>query len=280
MSRNRASTTLSFVGLSAVVIAAGVAIGYYGFGGMHTSQPVSDAPAIQESAAPVSAPSPAPTAPVTIRPERSSSNYTAPGAPRIHILEDKNAPLDSSPSPHAVHHRNDNADTTDIPTPDVEASQEGTDTSRDTPDGTIPAVKSPDTTSSNDQSAPPDAGSGTPNSTPSPTTAPAQNSAQAGKALDSEASQTGDKGGTSKATQGRAQYRVQAGSFANADNAKDYVKALHSQGMDANLQTEQQGDKTVYKVQVGAFRNRADADQAAAGYRQKGVPVTVSPITP
>ena len=38
--------------------------------------------------------------------------------------------------------------------------------------------------------------------------------------------------------------------------------------------------KTVYKVQVGAYRSRAAADDAAADFRQKGVPVTVSPVTP
>ena len=78
----------------------------------------------------------------------------------------------------------------------------------------------------------------------------------------------------------QSHYRVQAGSFANAGNARDYVSTLHDHGYDANLRTERRGDKTVYKVQMGAFRNRSDADQAADGLRRNGVPVTVSPSIP
>ena len=58
------------------------------------------------------------------------------------------------------------------------------------------------------------------------------------------------------------------------------MNSLHDRGLDADLRTERQGEKTVYKVQVGAYRSRADADDAATDLRHKGVPVTVSPVSP
>ena len=122
---------------------------------------------------------------------------------------------------------------------------------------------------------------GTTNPTPAgaPTASkPHEHSREPGPS-DPEASQTGDTANSGKSA-GAVQYRVQSGSFANAGNASDYVSTLHDHGYDANVRTERRGDKTVYKVQMGAFRNRTDADQAAAGLRRSGVPVTVSPVSP
>ena len=106
------------------------------------------------------------------------------------------------------------------------------------------------------------------------TPAPSNNAAP-----DAEGGQTGDAGGAGKPG-GRAHYRVQAGAFADAGDARDYVNSLHDHGYPADLRSEHQDGKTVYKVQVGAYRDRAAADQAATDFRHNGVPVTVSPVNP
>ena len=206
-------------------------------------------------------PRPPRPAPVPVTPKRKptqvSSDYTAPNAPRIHIVEDKTPTLnDSADRP---------TDTTDIPTPDVEASQQG--------DNASSTATSPDR--ANTVSPGPD--------TPPTSATPS----------DPEASQTGTTGGDTEVNQTgtanpdgspqpdtRASYRIQAGTFADAANARDLVNSLHDKGMDANIRTERQGDKTVYKVQVGAYHSRAAADDAATDFRSKGVPVTVSPVNP
>ena len=292
MARNNTGNVLRFLLLGTVTVAGGAAIGYYVIGGPHSGSQAPDAAAIQQSPVPAAPDtSPAPT-PHKIARAHLSTDYTAPGAPRIRIVEDKTPTLnDSAVGPHDAHSDTNASDATDIPTPDAEASQQadgspvapskaGRSAADATSDTTAPLT--PPATPPSPKTTTPDPESnqtGAPGVATTPSSAPAVPPAVGTATTDPEASQTGSAGRSAK-TGGRAQYRVQAGSFADAGNARDYVNSLHDRGYDADLHSEHKGDKTIYQVQVGAYRNRTSADQAATDMRRSGVPVTVSPVNP
>ena len=278
VARNHSGNVLGILALGVATVAGGAAIGYFMIGGVRPSPPSSDAAGIQEApvpAGPAAAPAPAPHK--TARAARANSDYTAPGAPRVHIVEDKTPTLnDSAARPRGPEQSSASTDTADIPTPDVEASQQGTDASRPAaPSNAVPGSDTPPAAKTSPDSEAGQAGAPRP-ATPRPSSDADYEHVNGTPPADSEASQAG---GSGKATS-HASYRVQAGSFADAGNARDYVNSLHDRGYAADLHPERQGDKTIYKVQVGAYRSRAAAADAAADFRQKGVPVTVSPVSP
>ena len=65
-------------------------------------------------------------------------------------------------------------------------------------------------------------------------------------------------------TAGRAgRWIVQVGAFGNAEAARDVVKKLTAKGYPAFLVNPAAGMPTIYRVRVGGYANRPDADQVA-----------------
>ncbi len=265
MARRRGSNPFGVLALVGVTVAAGAALGYYVIGGAHPNGSASDTPGVQEaSAPPASVPAPMPTAHPLVH-VHPNSDYTAPGAPRIHIVEDRTPTLASPGHRPMTTTAPDVTTATDIPTPDVEASQQGGSVAAPpaTPDTPAPDPEAGQTGTPVAPPAPPRGQGGGLNTAPTP---------------DPEAGQTGIA--PTALTSQRAQYRIQAGSFGSAQDAQDYVNTLQGKGVDASVSPQRQGGQTVYKVQVGAYHDHDAAEQAASSFRRQGVPVTVAPITP
>jgi len=69
-------------------------------------------------------------------------------------------------------------------------------------------------------------------------------------------------------------YAVQVGSFSNADNAKNIIRELASKGYDAY--TEEGADK-MYRVKVGKFKLRQEAQDTQAKLSGQGYPTKICP---
>ena len=259
MARSSSNSVLKYVGGGVAAIVGGVAIGLV-IGDMRASH--SSEQVVQQPAPVVSAPAPSSAAPPALRP-RANGNYTAPGAPRI-VIHEESAP---------ILRRVDRA----APTPpaDTEASQEAP------PVQVKPAKDSSDT-------APTDSAGGsatTPAATPGDTAPPAEDNKppappaapsdpdfeHVGKPGDAE---SGQEGG------GKAQFRVQTGSYTDESNARSIADQLRGQGYTASTRSEREGDHLVYKVQAGAYRSKNGANKAAGDLQKKGFPAYVAPITP
>ena len=95
VARNSGGNVFRNVVLVVATIAGGASLGYYVIGGAHPSQ-TPNTPGVQEAPMPPApAPAPAPVTPQR-KPTQVSSDYTAPNAPRIHIVEDKTPTLNDS----------------------------------------------------------------------------------------------------------------------------------------------------------------------------------------
>lgn len=261
MARSNSNGALKVVGVGAAAIVGGVAIGYL-FGGVRASH--SSEQVVQQPAPPLSAPVAPSAAPPTLRP-RANGNYTAPGAPRIVIREE------STPTLRRV-------DRTVPPAPaDTEASQEAA------PPVKVRPAKEPSDAAPLDSAAPND--TAPPPAAPAPDTPPATDDSKppappapadpdferVGKPGDAE---SGQEGG------GKAQFRVQTGSYTDESNARSIADQLRGQGYTASTRSEREGDHLVYKVQAGAYRSRNGANKAAGDLQKKGFPAYVAPITP
>ena len=262
MARSNSYGTLKAVGFVAAAVVGGTAIGLL-IGGGRGAHPVEQV--VQQPATELAVPAvPPAAAPPTLR-ARTNGNYTAPGAPRIVIREE------SAPTLRQVNRT--------VPTPpaDTEASQEaappvkvklpketsdapatdGTDATAAVPKPTSPAT---DTTPAADDSKP-----------PAPPPAPADpDFERVGKPGDAESGQEG----------GKAQFRVQTGSYADESNARSIADQLRGQGYSASTHSEREGDHMVFKVQAGAYRSKNGANKAAGDLQRKGFPAYVAPINP
>ncbi len=261
------------------VIAGGAALGYL-LGNTRLPHP-----AEQGSQPPVSATlTPAPKLnPSLIHPHLANGNYTAPGAPRI-VIEEQRQPILRRVSPPPA------------PAADPEASQEAT---VPVPKTTLPPQAAPAT------GTPATPSTDTPATTPTPaispgTTTPAVNAAPpspppapadpdfehvngAPAPADPEAGQQGGRTQNGKPqtdTRERAQFRVQTGAYTDESNARSVADTLRSQGFSASTRSERDGDHLVYKVQVGAFRSKDGASKAAGDLQKKGYPAFISPMIP
>ncbi len=265
MARNNSNSTLKFVGAATAAIVGGIAIGYL-FGGAHTPRPAE--PVVEQPTPVVSTPTSS-LKPPTIRPRATNGNYTAPGAPHIVIQEEK------TPILRRV------ARTAPPETTDPEAPQEAAPPVKPNkpaapvkPSDAAPSDTSttPTPTTPTDTSAPPatdNSGSSTPPSAP---TAPSDPDFEhVGKPADPESNQQGG---------GKAQFRVQTGSYTDESKARSDADALRSEGFTTSTRSEREGDHMVYKVQVGAYKSRAGASKAADDLQKKGYPAYVSPIAP
>ena len=261
MARSNSYGTLKAVGFGVAAIVGGTAIGLL-IGGGRGSHPVEQV--VQQPATELSVPTAPPAAPPTLR-AHTNGNYTAPGAPRIVIREE------SAPTLRQVNR------TAPPPPADTEASQEvappvkvklpketseapatdGTTTDNAAPTPTSPAA---DTAPVPDDSKP-----------PAPPPAPADpDFERVGKPGDAESGQEG----------GKAQFRVQTGSYTDESNARSIADQLRGQGYSASTHSEREGDHMVYKVQAGAYRSKNGANKVAGDLQKKGFPAYVAPITP
>ena len=262
MARSNSNAALKVVGVGAAAIVGGVAIGYL-IGGVRTSHPSEQV--IQQPAPPLSAPAVPAAAPPTLRP-RANGNYTAPGAPRIVIREE------SAPTLRRV-------DRTIPAAPvDTEASQEAAPPVKVKPSQAPSDVLPSDSAAGGDTTpAPattPDAVTPPPDDSkpPAPPAAPADpDFERVGKPGDSE---------SGKGDGGKAQFRVQTGSYTDESNARSIADQLRGQGYTASTHSEREGDHLVYKVQAGAYRSKSGATKAAGDLQKKGFPAYVAPITP
>ena len=261
MARNQSNTGLKIAGAATAAIVGGVAIGYL-IAGTHTPQTV-EAPTPQPAPI-VSTPTPPVKLPVA-RPHTGNGDYSAPGAPRIAIREE------STPIMRRV------TQTPGVVT-DAEASQEvappvkptrmkpaddaaklNADTGGDA--GTPPAPADGNASATTPTPPVPD--------TPTPPAPADPDFEHVGKPADPE---SGQEGG------GKAQFRVQTGSYNDESKARSDADELRSQGFNTSTRSEREGDHLVYKVQVGAYKSKGGADKAAEDLQKKGYPAYISPI--
>lgn len=257
MARSNSYGTLKAVGFGAAAIVGGTAIGLL-IGGGRASHPSEQV--VQQPAPELSVPA---APPATLR-AHANGNYTAPGAPHIVIREE------SAPTLRRVDR------TVPAPPADTEASQEAA------PPVRVKPAKEP----SDAQPADNAAGDAAPApTTPATDTAPAADDSRppapppapadpdferVGKPGDAESGQEG----------GKAQFRVQTGSYTDESNARSIADQLRGQGYTASTHSEREGDHLVYKVQAGAYRSKGGANKAAGDLQKKGFPAYVAPITP
>lgn len=259
---NSSNNSVKYLAGSVAVVAVAFCIGYFVIGGSRP-QPTPPENVVPPNVAAPAAPAPAKPAIIARAPRTQNGEYTAPGAPRIRIVEERNPSLlDTSkmqPKPAAK-------------SSDSEASQEAAPTPK-----TVSTVISPtdagsdstDNTAPNTDTAPPDGG------TPSPTVTGTNPDPDTEKVSGTGAGEVGQDGVSSK-----TQFRVQAGSFVASENAKALADALRRRGYVTSTRAERDGDRTVYKVQVGAYRTKSAADKAAQDLQSSGYPASVSPTSP
>ncbi len=130
------------------------------------------------------------------------------------------------------------------------------------------------------------AGPGAPAASPQPTAVPATPpQATPGPAATSAAPATPAESPTSQRTPGvsgtreaapgqqAVLYKVQVGAFSTRENAEEREAALRRDGFSPYLVIE----RGLYKVRVGAFRNRATAEELAERVRARGYEVVIVP---
>lgn len=245
------------MGAAAVAIIGGVGIGYL-VGGARA--PRTGDQVVQPAPSAVSTPAPI-VAPTVPRPRAVNGDYTAPGAPRIAIREE------SAPVLRRV------IRTPLTPPADPEATQEAAPAPRplQVPESTQPSGNT--TGIAPDPS--PDSGAGTtPSPGPDPSTPPAPADPDFERVNKPADSEKGQEGG------GKAQFRVQTGSYTDESHARSVVDELRSKGYSSSTRSERDGDHVIYKVQVGAYRTKGGAGKAAEDLQKRGYPAYVSPISP
>jgi cell division septation protein DedD len=253
---------VKYAALVVVVIALGTAIGYYVIGGARDTHSVSAIPTTPAPAAETTVSPPAKSV-AQIHPHATNGNYTAPGAPHIRIVEEKTPSLTDE-----THTSSDDTPPRSTASSDSEASQE----SAPTPATQSASASAGDQTSDTPSSPPPADSSAAPDT--------ASSSSDADYEKTTVHSDTGAAQVTANAVSGRALFRVQTGSFAAARNAKILADALRNRGYNASTRSERDGDKTVYKVQTGAYRTKAAAGKAALDLQREGYPAYVSAVSP
>jgi cell division protein FtsN len=263
--------TIQYIAGAIIVIGIAFCTGYFVIGGSR-QLPTAPENTVAQDTLPKPEPSSVTTAPPAVTPRAKNSDYVAPGAPHIKIIEEK-APslLDMSKN-----QPKSNADKPNIA--DSESSQEATPPPAIVPTdgGTAPDDS---TTAGSDANtpqvqtqtnAPDDSAPAAPNSPPPPPSDPDEE--QVNGRADMQSGQT--------LSGGKAQFRVQTGSFDAAENAQALADALRRRGYSTSMRSERDGDKTVYKVQIGAYRSRAAADKAAQELQSSGYPAYVSSASP
>lgn len=68
---------------------------------------------------------------------------------------------------------------------------------------------------------------------------------------------------TTQNSTSKSSYRVQAGTFADKNNADKLVQELKDKGYRPEVKSTESGDRTLYRVQVGAYKSREAAQDFA-----------------
>ena len=261
MARSQSSGALKFVGAAAVAIIGGVGIGYL-VGGARA--PRTGEQVVQPAPSAVSTPAPI-IAPTVQHPRMVNGDYTAPGAPRIAIREESTPVLRRvTPTPLT-------------PPTDTEAAQEAAPAVRPRRTQSADTTTQPNgNTSGTDPTPVSDTGTGGPAS-PSPDSA-ATPAAPADPDFERVTKPADPESGQENG--GKAQFRVQTGSYTDESHARSVADELRSKGYSSSTRSERDGDHVIYKVQVGAYRSKNGAGKAAEDLQKKGYPAYVSPISP
>lgn len=72
-------------------------------------------------------------------------------------------------------------------------------------------------------------------------------------------------------------FTVQAGSFSKAINAQNFLKKLKENNFEAYIKEENVAGRTFYRVRIGKFENRKDAETLAAQLSAQDYPVRIFP---
>jgi len=311
MVRRNTSGFVAFAAAAIGLVVVSGLIGYYILGG---PGPNAAAGGGSETASlPPAVTAPASAAP-PVTPSRSNANYVAPGSPRIRIKEEKSAILPNKSQ--QVSKPRHSAEMGDIPTPDQEALRlkpvasasdtpavshstssghsHSSDTSASdssdpvTPDDPAPNTDSPAVIppppgmSDSSEAAPPHKAATRPKSPDQPKPsghAPASPASGSSTPAPADSSGTNGEAGQDAPSESRL-YRVQTGSFADPNNARQLADTLRSKGYTPSARVSHEGGKTIYKVQVGAFRSRDAADKAVKDLQKDNVPSYISNGTP
>lgn len=264
---NPNNNAVKYAAAVVAVIAVAFCVGYFAIGGSRppVSSTANIAPNVIPKATPVLPKPPATRIAATVRAQ--NGEYSAPGAPNIRIKEDKNPLLvDTSKKQPAI--PNDQAS-------DSESSQQGPADSSTGPDSTA---------LDNGSSASSDAGGNATDAGSSIDSSSSANPATHASGTDPDTETVGgisnSQANATSPSNTRAEFRVQAGSFIAADNAKALAAVLKKEGYATSTHAERDGGKTVYRVQVGAYRTRSAAEKAANDLLSSGYPASVSPISP
>lgn len=266
VARSQSNGAWKFVGAAAVAIVGGIAIGYL-VGGARS--PRTGDQIAQPPPPAISTPVPS-IAPTVQHPRTANGDYTAPGAPRIAIHEESTPILHrvTQNPPPADAEATQEAPPVAPPKPSRRTSDAGNSGSPPPPEGeagsTPPAANSGGTDGGGTAPAGTDAGA-------APPTPADPDFERVGKPADPESGQ--ERGG-------KAQFRVQTGSYTDESHARSVADELRGKGYSSSTRSEREGDHVIYKVQVGAYRSKAGAGKAAEDLQKQGYPAYVSPISP
>ncbi len=281
--KNGSTIGLIFTGL--IVLAGGVAAGYYFIGGRSdvgdgsgSGSSVQSAPAPGSGGDSDSAPPPAAPAPVK-HIASIAGQFTAPGAPTIDITETKVTALKPQAAP--------------VPAPpkptDTEASQAGTNSDAGNTSSTSGSTTSDDSTTDSTSSSTPSSsnaatsGAGATDSTSGSTDSASGNAQQSdsGAQAGDNSGTAGSAGGGSLGSNGAAPastvlYHVVAGVVHSESNAKSLESALRQKGYTATILHQSGSGGDTYTVQIGAYSSQVTADEMVASLQHDGFPASVS----
>jgi len=250
---NNASGIWKFLGIAVLVTVASLAGGYYLSAGS-SKTPAPAAPTAEVATDTTSAATPQPQA---VRP---SSEYTAPDAPTIDIKEVKpqgnakkpDKSVDSEASQTGVTAAGDDTPKADALIPPQTPADPGV----TSPDAPTPSLVAP---TPQTPSPPPVA------DVPGPSTPEPAQPAVSSPATDSPHTDSGPI------------YHVLVGNtFADAKNAGIFAASLRHRGFMAVTESINSGGGAVYKVQVGAYRNRVTAESEVDQLQQSGYPAYIA----
>ncbi len=71
-------------------------------------------------------------------------------------------------------------------------------------------------------------------------------------------------------------YKVQLGAFSTKDNAQNLINELKGKGVDATVVPLKKDGKDYFRVQAGAYKNKESADKLAGDLKNQGYPVFIS----
>lgn len=71
-------------------------------------------------------------------------------------------------------------------------------------------------------------------------------------------------------------YRIQLGAFSTKENAQNLISDLKNKGFEGTVIPTKKDGKDYFRVQVGAYKNKESAEQIADDLKQKGYPVFIS----